>query len=121
MKRILTIVVGSLLCLSAGAKKPMSISTHRKAAKDTVAMNFKVCKNDIGYTICGQAPSAQNTTYALPVYKTVQHPAYEPDRGVIIVLPGITDVPKVKYPYNQPGPTAESGAFIGVNSWNGAW
>jgi len=117
MKKILMIIVGSFFCLSAIAKKPLSIATHRKVVKDI--MNFKVCKNDAGYTICGQVPSAQNSTYALPVYRPAYNPAYEPDRGVIIVLPGIMEIPKVKFPYDQPGPTAESGAFIGINSWNG--
>lgn len=122
MKKVLLICVASFLCVAAFAKKqPLSIASRKKAAKDTVINNFKVCKNDAGYTICGQSRAAHNSTYALPVYKPAHHPAYEADRGVIIVLPGITEVPKVKFPYDKPGPTAESGAFIGENTWNGMW
>ena len=117
-------IVGSCF-LGATAKKPaVSIAKtagHKKATKEEPVQNFKVCKNDIGYTVCGQTPAFQNSTYREPVYRAKHAPDYETDAGVVIVLQGIMEIPKVIFPYNQPGPTAESGAFTGVNSWNGAW
>ncbi len=121
MKGIIMIAFGCIFCISAFAKKHVSVASRKKVAKDTVVMNFKVCKNDAGYTICGQAPSAQNSTYSLPVYRSFHAPAYEPDRGVLIVLPGITEVPKVKFPYDKVGPTAESWEFTNTSPGDGMW
>jgi hypothetical protein len=123
-KVIIALLITGLFCLTAVAKKPSAsiagISHRKKAAKDTVVMNFHVCKNNVGYTICGQAPTSGNSTYPLPAHKPEYTPDYEKDIAAI-VLRGIPEIPKVKFPYDKLGPETQSGAFVGICSWNGAW
>ncbi len=123
-KILIAILVAFTFCFNAGAKKPSAgitgIAHRKKVAKDTVAMNFKVCKNNIGYTICGEAPTAENSTYREPAHKPEYTPDYEKSVAAII-LRGIPEIPKVKFPYDKLGPETQSGAFVGICSWNGAW
>ena len=118
------ILVSTLFCISAGAKKPSAsiagIAHRKKAAKDTVVMNFRVCKNNAGYTICGQSPTMEKSTYRMPAHKPEYTPDYEKEVAAII-LRGIPEIPKVKLPYEKLGPETQSGAFVGICSWNGAW
>ncbi len=89
--------------------------------KDTaVVMNFKVCKGDNGYMICGETPSSNNSTFAEPV-RPKKDPPYETSKTDVITLKGVPAVPKVPFPLTIPGPETQSGAWFGVNSWNGVW
>ena len=123
-KILIAILITGVFSFNAMAKKPsvgiIGAPHHKKAIKDTVAVNFKVCKNDIGYTICGEAPSSANTTFREPAHKPEYTPDYEKDIAAII-LRGIPEIPKVKFPYDKLGPETQSGAFVGICSWNGAW
>ena len=123
-KIIIALLITSLFCLTAVAKKPsagiVGISHRKKAAKDTVVMNFRVCKNNVGYTICDQAPTSENSTYHEPAHKPEYTPDYEKNIAAI-VLRGIPEIPKVKFPCDKLGPETQSGAFVGICSWNGAW
>ena len=122
MQKILTVLtILGFFYVSAFGKKPSSIATRKKAARDTVIMNFKVCKNDIGYSICGQPVSATNTTFRMQPQKAEYQPDYEKDRAMIIVLKGIPVPPKVKFPYDGEGPETQCGEWIGICSWNGLW
>ncbi len=123
-KILVAILILGLSSLNAVAKKPsagiIGISHQRKAAKDTAAVNFKVCKNDVGYSICGETPSLANSTYHEPAHKPEYTPDYEKDIAAII-LRGIPEIPKVKFPNDKPGPETQSGEIAGICSWNGAW
>ena len=123
-KIVAGILIPVLFSFSAMAKKPsagvIGIPHHKKAAKDTMAVNFKVCKNDIGYTICGEIPTLANSTYREPAHKPEYTPDYETDIATIILL-GIPEIPKVKLPCDKPGPETQSGEIAGICSWNGAW
>ena len=107
---------------STEAPDKIAQKSFRKKAivKDTVVMNFKVCKSDNGYAICGEAPGNSNSTYEEP-QKPVKHPVYEEAKSDVIVLKSVPLPPKIKYPMDKPGPETQSGAWIGVCSWNGIW
>ncbi len=121
-KILIAATILSLIYVDAMGKRPSaSIAVRKKAAKDTVVWNFKVCKNDIGYTVCGQPVAEHNTTYPLPPHGPEYQPDYEKDRATPIVLRGIPAVPKVKFPYDQESPETQSGEWVGICSWNGLW
>ena len=107
--------------INATAKKPISIAVRKKAAKDTLVQNFKVCKNNIGYAVCGETPTFQNSTYPEPPHRPEYTPDYEKDRACVILLPGIPGTPKVIFPYDKEGPDTQSGEFVGISCWRGAW
>jgi len=113
-------------CFNANAQ-----SIHHKTVKKTgrikgilkdtvVVMNFKVCKSDNGYMICGETPGSNNSTFEEPV-KPKKEPLYEPSKSDVIMLKGLPAVPKVPFPMTTPGPEIQSGAWFGINSWNGVW
>lgn len=126
MNKVLTaLALIGFFCFNAAAQNAhhkIVKTTYRKKAivKDTVIMNFKVCKSDNGYAICGEAPGNNNSTYEEP-QKPQKHPAYEESKSDVIILKGIPEVPKVQFPLNKPGPETQSGAWIGISSWNGIW
>lgn len=106
-------------------------NTHHKIVKKTgrikgilkdtaVVMNFKVCKSDNGYVICGETPGSNNSTFEEPV-KPRNYPVYEASKSDVIMLKGKPEVPKVPFPLTKPGPETQSGAWFGINSWNGVW
>ena len=119
------LAVTILLTIHAAAqtthKHTGKITMHKKTpVKDTVIMNFKVCKSDNGYAICGQNPGNTNSTFEEPP-KPRKHPVYEDCKANVIVLKGVPSLPKVAFPLDKPGPETQSGAFLGISSWNGLW
>jgi hypothetical protein len=106
--------------LLGGQHKTTRTFSHRKAVKDTVVMNFRVCKSDKGYAICGETAGTNNSTYEEPPVPK-KYPVYEAAKSDVIVLKGVPDGPKVPFPMNKPGPETQSGAWFGINSWNGIW
>ena len=124
-KILLALVIIGTFYINAVAQKTNHkvphLMSHKKAVvKDTVIMNFRVCKSDNGHAICGEAPGNNNSTFEEP-QKPEKHPVYEADRSDVITLKGKPEVPKVKFPMDKPGPETQSGTWIGVCSWNGIW
>ena len=127
-KILMALAISGFFYLNAGAqtthnkvvKKHAKIKCILKVAKDTVAMNFKVCKSDNGYAICGENPGNNNSTFEEPV-KPRKYPAYEESKSNVIELKGKPEVPKITFPMTKPGPETQSGAWFGISSWNGIW
>ena len=127
INRILIILLFTGFChfslFAQGTKhKTIRKTGHIKGIlKDTAAvMNFKVCKNDYGYVICSETPNSNNSTFGAPV-KAKKYPVYEAPKSEVIILKGKPEVPKVQFPMTKPGPEIQSGAWLGVESWNGVW
>ena len=64
-KILLALVIIGTFYINAVAQKTNHkvphLMSHKKAVvKDTVIMNFRVCKSDNGYAICGEAPGNNN-------------------------------------------------------------
>ena len=124
-KVLIALAIAGFFYLNANAQKTHNkltkISRHKKAViRGTVIYNFKVCKSDNGYAICGENPGNNNSTFEEP-QKQIKHPVYEESRMDMIVLKGIAVPPKVTFPMDKPGPETQSGAWIGICSWNGIW
>ena len=112
---------------TAAAQKPVHVhgkTTARKKApvKDTVIQNYKVCKSDKGYAICGENPGAYNTTFDQEPQKLVmEYPPYEINQANIILLPTVPVHISYRVPYDKPGPEEQSGPWADVYGWNGIW
>ena len=122
----MTLVVMGFIFVSAKAQKPAhktgKITSRKKApVKDTVIQNYKVCKDDKGYAICGETPGTANSTYSQESIYTPQYPAFETRPMDMILLPTTPVHTSYKIPYDQPGPDSQSGPWADVYGWNGIW
>lgn len=102
MKKILTTIALSIAAVAAQAQTKL-VCHKDHCYKTKYAQNFKVCKDEYGYKICGEQRSATNSTRpvagaklpaAAPVYATADAPVYSMRNSQ-------TALPKAAVPQNQ--------------------
>lgn len=125
MKKIITVLALAVFSCNGLIAQTKTLLCHRshshttRCYKTRYAQNFKVCKDELGYHICGEQRRTANSTW--PIGKTPFAPTetiYAEVAPVYSMNSSITAMPPVIAPINQSYPVT-GGELIQARSYQG--